>query len=240
MTAFALETQFHQGPLEALLELIEARKLSITQVSLAEVCDAYLSYLEKLPELPLGETSQFVLVASTLLLIKSRSLLPALTLTEEEKESVEELERRLAMLKSIKNASKLLRREWGRVPLVIERRTPAREPIFSPAESSVETISGAIRKLIAVLPLPEKMIEATVAPVLKLEEVVANLKTRLSSAVRTTWHELTKGTDRNEKLVHFLAILELVRGGHASVTQASLFGDISIESEADGVPRYGI
>jgi segregation and condensation protein A len=179
MTAFALETEFHQGPLEALLELIEARKLSITQVSLADVCDAYLAYLEKLPELPLGETSQFILVASTLLLIKSRSLLPALTLTEEEKESVEELERRLAQLKRIKDAAKLLRREWGRAPLAIERRAPAREAIFSPAEASLETLTHAIRKLVSLLPTPEKMIEASVAPVLRLEEVVANLKNRL-------------------------------------------------------------
>jgi segregation and condensation protein A len=240
MAAFALETEFHQGPLEALLDLIEARKLSITQVSLADVCDAYLAYLEKLPELPLGETSQFILVASTLLLIKSRSLLPALTLTEEEKESVEELERRLAQLKRIKDAAKLLRREWGRAPLVIERRAPAREAIFSPAEASLVSLSDAIRKLVSLLPTPEKMIEATVAPVLRLEEVVANLKSRLSSAMRTTWTDLTKHASRSEAIVHFLAILELVRGGHASVTQQTLFGDISIEGEADeGAPRYG-
>lgn len=241
MSAFTLETQFHQGPLEALLELIEARKLSITQVTLAEVCDAYLTYLEKLPELPLAETSQFVLVASTLLVIKSRSLLPSMVLTEEEKESVEELEKRLAMLKHIKEASKLLRKEWGRAPLVIDRRTPAHETVFAPAEASVDMLAGAIRKLISLLPSPEKMVEATVAPVLKLEEVVANLKTRLSSAMRTTWKELTRNASRHDAIVHFLAILELVRGGHASVTQQSLFGDIAIESEAtDGVPRYGI
>jgi segregation and condensation protein A len=241
MTAFALETPVYQGPLEALLELIEARKLSITQVSLAEVCDAYLSYLEKLPELPLGETAQFVLVASTLLLIKSRSLLPSLTLTEEERESVDELERRLAQLRLIKNASKLLRKEWGTHPYVIDRRTPARAAIFAPAESSVLTLSTAIRRLISTLPIPEKMVEASVAPVLALEQVVANLKTRLSSAVRTTWRELTKNATRHDAIVHFLAILELVRGGHASATQQSLFGDIAIESEAtEGIPRYGV
>ncbi len=240
MTAFALETEFHKGPLEALLELIEARKLSITQISLAEVCDAYLAYLEKLPELPLGETAQFILIASTLLLIKSRSLLPALTLTEEEKESVDELERRLAQLKRIKDAAKLLRREWGRAPLCIERRAPVRESIFSPAETSVQTLTQAIQKLVSLLPTPEKMIEATVAPVLRLEEVVASLKTRLSSAVRTTWRDLTRNASRSDAIVHFLAILELVRGGHASVTQQTLFGDIAIENDtAESMPRYG-
>lgn len=241
MAAFALETQFHKGPLEALLELIEARKLSITQVSLAEVCDAYLAYLEKLPELPLGETSQFILVASTLLLIKSRSLLPALTLTEEEKESVEELQKRLAMLKIAKDAAKFLKREWDRAPFTIERRAPVREKIFSPGEASAATLANAVRKLISLLPIPEKMIEASVAPVLKLEEVVTSLRTRLQSAVRTTWRELTKNASRGDAIVHFLAILELVRGGHASVTQQSLFGDIAIESDGEsGVPRYGV
>jgi segregation and condensation protein A len=74
--AFALETNAYKGPLETLLDLIESRKLSISDISLAEVADSYLAYVENLPNLPLAETSQFVLVASTLLLIKSRSLLP--------------------------------------------------------------------------------------------------------------------------------------------------------------------
>lgn len=239
--AFILETSQHQGPLEALLELIEARKLSITQVSLAEVCDAYLAYLEKLPELPLGETAQFVLVASTLLLIKSRSLLPSLTLTEEEKESVEELERRLAQLRIIKNSAKLLRKEWGRAPFIIERRAPVRQPIFSPAEASVSTLALAMQKLISLLPTPEKLAEVAVAPVLKLEEVVAHLKQRLSSAVRTTWRDLTKNASRGDAIVHFLAILELVRSGSVSVTQQSLFADMTIETEGESsLPRYGV
>ncbi|HWP61085.1 MAG TPA: segregation/condensation protein A, partial [Candidatus Paceibacterota bacterium] len=93
---FAIKGEAFEGPLEALLDLIESRKLSISEISLAEVCDAYLAHIEQLPQLPLGETAQFILVASTLLLIKSRSLLPSLELTADERESVEELERRLA------------------------------------------------------------------------------------------------------------------------------------------------
>src|SRR3954470_21241732 len=110
---FSLETEVFQGPLEALLDLIEARKLSISEISLAEVTDAYLAYIEKLPELPLGETAQFILVAATLLLIKSRALLPTLELSSDERESVEELERRLARYALVRKAAKLLRKEWG-------------------------------------------------------------------------------------------------------------------------------
>ena len=106
MERFTIENEHYQGPLETLLDLIESRKLAVSLVSLSEVCDAYLAYVEKLPELPLSETSQFVLVASTLLLIKSRSLLPV-PVTDEEEQSIEELERRLKHLAKVREAAKL-------------------------------------------------------------------------------------------------------------------------------------
>lgn len=246
MDRFAYESEHFQGPLETLLDMIEARKLSISLVSLAEVCDGYLAYVEKLPELPLSETSQFVLVASTLLLIKSRSLLPV-PVTDEEEQSIEELERRLKRLAKIREAAKLLRKAWGKDPFLFPRRSPQLARIvgitpesFSPAEATIATISAAARKLVNTLPVLNRIAEATVAPVLKLEDVIANLKTRLSSAARTRWSEIARGANRHDTIVHFLAVLELVRHGSVSVSQDKLFSDILIESDAtEGVPRYG-
>lgn len=237
---FSIETQEFKGPLEALLDLIESRKLSISDVSLAEVADAYLAYVEKLPELPLGETSQFVLVASTLLLIKSRSLLPILELSTDERESVEELEGRLTRLKIVRQASKLLRTEWGRRPMAFAKRAPAQKPLFAPADAAQNKLHTAISRLINLLPKPEKLAQALVAPVLALEDVIAKMKIRLSSALKTQWSTLVKGASRHDAIVHFLAILELVRSGSASVTQDKLFSDITIEAESLGAPRYGI
>ena len=134
MEKFSIATQTYSGPLEALLNLIEERKLAISEVSLSEVTDAYLAYVEKLPELPLGETAQFILVASTLLLIKSRTLLPMLSLSDDERESVEELERRLARYALVRKAAKLLRKEWGRAPLALAKRAPAPPPHFTPPQ----------------------------------------------------------------------------------------------------------
>ena len=148
MTSFALETETFQGPLEVLLNLIEARKMSVSDVSLSQVADAYLSYVEQLPELPLAETSQFVLVASTLLLIKSRALLPTLDMTEEEKGSVEELERRLARYAVVRAAAKKLRTVWGTTPLMFPRRAPVRPVVFSPGEVAPGTLLGAIQKVL--------------------------------------------------------------------------------------------
>jgi segregation and condensation protein A len=236
---FTLETQHYQGPLEALLDMIEDRKLSITDISLSEVADAYLAYVEKLPELPLGETSQFILVASTLLLIKSRTLLPTLELSHDERESVAELERRLAKLQLFRQAAKLLRKEWGRAPLPMARRAPQRPAMFKPAETVSQTIYAAALRLLNVLPKPEKMLEAAVAPVLALEEVISNLKTRITGAFRASFSELTRSKDKHEVIVYFLAFLELVRSGSASVTQEKLFEDITIEAEQAGLPKYG-
>jgi segregation and condensation protein A len=236
---FSIETSAYKGPLETLLDLIESRKLSISDVSLASVADGYLAYVEKLPKLPLAETSQFVLVASTLLLIKSRSLLPTLEMTEDERESVEELERRLAQLKVVRSAAKLLRREWGTAPMLFAHRTPIGEPIFAPGEASPQTLHASVLKLVRLLPKPEHLASAVVAPVLALEDVITNLQKRLNSALKARWSELTRGASRHDSIVHFLAILELVRSGSASVSQDRLFSDITIEVESLDAPKYG-
>lgn len=239
MDRFNIATPAFEGPLETLLNLIEERKLSISDISLAEVTDAYLAYVEKLPELPLGETAQFILVASTLLLIKSRALLPSLELSAEERESVEELERRLARYALVRKTAKLLRSVWGTRPLPLAKRAPEGPAVFSPAESSIPVIRAAAQKLLAILPKPEVLAKVVVAPVLALEEVISRLQQRLTKALRTRFSELTKSTDKNETIVYFLATLELVRSGSISVTQERLFSDITLELEELGAPRYG-
>ena len=237
--SFSLITEKFQGPLEALLNLIEGRKLSISEISLASVCDAYLVYIEQLPELPLAETSQFILVASTLLLIKSRSLLPTLELSQDERESVEELERRLAMLSLIRRASRILKKEWGAQPLSLAHSAPLRPTVFAPAEATVPRICAAVERIVRTLPRGERLREAAVAPVRALEDVIVEVSNRLQKAFRASFREFTKTASREEAIVYFLAMLELVRSGNASVSQERLFADITIEIEQTGIPRYG-
>lgn len=236
---FAIETEAFSGPLDALLNLIEERKLSISQINLAEVCDGYLAYVEKLPHLPLAETSQFVLVASTLLLIKSRTLLPSLTLTDDERESVEELEQRLARYALIRKAAKELRREWGIHPLLFAASAPERSPVFAPGEISLTSLAERLRRLVSILPKPEELVKASVTPVLALEDVIVQLKSRLTHAFKTRFSELTKSRSKHDTIVFFLAALELVRSGAISATQERLFSEITLEAEQMGIPRYG-
>ena len=209
-------------------------------MSLAEVCDAYLAHIEKLPNLPLGKTAQFILVASTLLFIKSRTLLPTMELTEDERESVHELERRLARLALVHRAAKFLKKNWGVRPLALPKISPARPPVFSPGESRVDLLAAAVHRILTTLPKTLTLVEAAVAPVLALEDVIASVHRRLTQAIRARFSELTKSASRQEIIIYFLAMLELVRAGSASVSQEKLFADIEIEIENTGIPRYGI
>jgi len=239
MSRFSVSTPSFSGPLEALLNLIEERKLSISDVSLAQVTDAYILYVEKLPELPLGETAQFILLSSTLLLIKSRSLLPSLELSPEERESVEELERRLARYAIVRKAAKLLRRRSGTAPLFLPIRAPAREPVFAPGELSLSSVGSAARRLIQLLPKPEEVAQAMVAPVLVLEDIIIELKRRVSTAIKSSFEELTRTREKHEVIVFFLATLELVRSGSISASQKKIFSDITLESDSISAPEYG-
>jgi segregation and condensation protein A len=240
-TGFTFASQRFEGPLERLLDLIEARKLPISDVSLASVTDAYIAYVQALPAMPLSETSQFILVASTLLLIKSRSLLPIMNVTEDERESVHELERRLKKLRIFREAAKLLKTQWGSSPLLTAQRAPEKPVLFSPAEVSVIKIHAAVHNMLSTIPKEEKRDKVSVAPVLALEDVIVTLRNRLTSAFRTRFSDVVRGArDRHEVIVYFLAMLELVRSGSASVVQDRLFEDIVIEVEQIGTPRFGV
>src|SRR5262245_8487868 len=92
---YALRLQQYEGPLEKLLELIEERKLDVNEISLAEVTDDFLKYLEQLPAVAPALLADFLTIGSRLVLIKSKSLLPELPLSAEEESDIKDLERRL-------------------------------------------------------------------------------------------------------------------------------------------------
>src|SRR3989344_4185467 len=100
MEIYTIKTGNFEGPFGLLLDLVEKRKLFINDVSLAAVTEDYLSYMNKLggqTSLGSGEIASFILVASTLIIIKSKSLLPNLNLTMEEEGDIKNLEERLRL-----------------------------------------------------------------------------------------------------------------------------------------------
>lgn len=244
MAGYQVKTEVFEGPLELLLTLIEKRKLLINEISLAKVADDFIAYVQGHQRFPLGETAQFVFVASTLLLIKSRSLLPQLELTEEEQASVEELEARLKLYQIFRGVGKLLQRDFGKFILYTQAKRPIPEPVFSPdGQTSIGGIHNAIRRVLTNLPKPpEKKPQVQVEKIVSLEEMIDRLTTRVQNALKTSFHQFSghgKGAARVEVVVSFLAMLELVKQGIVNVEQEARYADILIETERVGTPHYG-
>jgi segregation and condensation protein A len=239
-TNFEVKIGEFEGPLDLLLSLIEKRKMHISDVSLAQVADDYISYLRSFDNLPMDNTANFILIASTLMLIKSLSLLPGLAVTEEEKESIEDLENRLKHYQRIKELSLHIKARFGQN--VIFGREPSRESVivFSPTdEIKKENFLEAIRQVIAVFPIKEKLPETVIRKFVSLEEIINDLTSRIQTAVKMRFSDFVQ--NRKEKvgiIVSFLGMLELVKQGIIDIKQEGHFADIEMETADVGVPRY--
>jgi segregation and condensation protein A len=91
---YSVKTDSYEGPFEVLLDLIEARKLLVNDLALANITEDFIAHARAQEAFPLEETANFIQIAATLLLIKSKSLIPDLELTDEEDADVEDLKRR--------------------------------------------------------------------------------------------------------------------------------------------------
>ncbi|MDE2038079.1 MAG: segregation/condensation protein A [Patescibacteria group bacterium] len=238
---FTVKTQSFEGPLDLLLDLIEKRKLFVSDVSLAKVTDDFIGYVGRAGAMPMGESAHFILVASTLLLIKSRSLLPDLALTQEEQGDIRDLETRLKIYQRIKDASAQVKTLFGADMIFGKSQAPAIRPVFAPDPAfTLERALASVRSLIDRLPKTERLPQVTVKKVVSLEETIASLAERIQSQLKLSFRQFASG-HKGEKvgvIVSFLAMLELVKNGVLHVTQDAAFGDITMETRDVGVPRY--
>jgi len=240
--AFTVRHEHFQGPLELLLSLIEKRKLHINDLALAKVADDFIAYVKSLGAFPIAESAHFVLIASTLLLIKSKSLLPGLALTDEEKGSIEDLEERLRVYQKIKELSVEVNKLVKSGKRLYPRGDMPIKPVFAPpALLTLQILKEAMHSVIQSFPKSEKELpKAAIKKIMSLEEAIENLSVRIQSALRMSFKEFAKA-GKQEKvnvIVSFLALLELVKEGVISVTQNKHFEDIVMETEYLGVPKY--
>jgi len=239
--SFNVKQEHFEGHLELLLDLIEKKKLFVNDVSLAKVADDYVSYVKNLSEFPVADSAQFVLIASTLLLIKSKSLLPQLNLTTEEQASIEDLEKRLKIYERMRYLSRILAPMWGK-NFLFSRSERRVEPLFSPDESqTLPNLLEAAHRVLSNLPKKEFLPQIIIDKVISLEEMIVDLTKRVSESLKMSFKEFSGASGRGEKvniIVSFLAMLELVKQGVISVRQEKHFEDIHMETEDVGVPKY--
>lgn len=229
---FEVRLDVYSGPLDLLLRLIESRELDVLTVPLAEMADAYVEHLAHHP-VAAEQLADFVAVASQLILLKSRRLLPGEPVTaaaeDADEPDEEELRRRLVEYRALRDASRLLGERDGTSP--VQRREP-RESDLPEAPSDPlppGMLAAALERLSAIpepAPPPPEVVKREVTIAMQL----ALLRTALSAQGRVVLQQVLAACgSRTEVTVTVLAMLELVRRRQATVEQDELFGPILLE-----------
>ncbi|MBP6060650.1 MAG: segregation/condensation protein A [Candidatus Pacebacteria bacterium] len=244
---FQIKTTGFEGPFGLLLGLVEKRKLFINDVSLATVTEEYLQYLNKLQSDPTlsasrhaEEISSFILVASTLILIKSKSLLPNLDLTDEEQGDIKNLEDRLRQYELYTRLGINIKNNFGRQIIFAPLDRKNDVLVFLPDERITrESMMTLARGVLGAMPKKIFLPEVEVRKVISIEEMIDKLTERIQKSLSTNFrdfanHKSGKPVTREEKIeviVGFLAMLEMVRNGIVDAVQMMDTGDIIIEKQ---------
>lgn len=240
VTNFSIKTPVFEGPLDLLIDLVERRKLLINDISLASVTDEYMAEVSRMQELSLPGTANFIVLAATLLLIKSKSLLPSLELSAEEESSIEELEERLRLYQIYRVAAAGIMETFG-VKVMHERQfVPEKRPIFHPDKfSTLSELKEAMLRVLSELPVKIERPKVNIKKVISLDEMIDKLHERISRQLRIRFSDLmADSTEKHTLIVGFLAVLESVKQGSILVNQLNRFDDIEIEQARPAMPRY--
>jgi len=238
---YTVKTEAFEGPLDTLLGLIEKRKLFINDISLAQVADDFIAYVKNLEDFPIGESANFILIASTLVLIKSKSLLPNLSLSPEEEQSIDDLQDRLKEYQKYKILSEKLLKKFNKNNLYIKLPSKETNILFVADERiSLTRVYESIKQIISQIPKVENLPKTIVQKVISIEEMIGNLTERITKSFKMSFKDFS-GIGKEDKInviVSFLAMLELVKQGIIQVKQENSTDDIEMETNNIGVPRY--
>jgi segregation and condensation protein A len=234
VSAYPVRLQNFEGPLDLLLHLIKQNEMDIYDIQIAVVTQQYLEHLELLTELNLDVAGEFLVMAATLIHIKSRMLLPRPDPSQEQpdEDPREALVRRLVEHQRFKAAAELLHEkeiqrsaQWGRpdgrvADVVGEAPEPEIEAdLFSLMTAFRQVLERARRR--PVVPLPPEQIS--------IESRIAQLLGRLSGTEACGFEELFADVEtRSGMIVTFLALLEMIRVRLVRVIQTGQAGPIRV------------
>ena len=244
---YHIKTDHFEGPLDLLLNLIEKRKLFIGDFALSKVADDYIEHIRRFEAFPMNDVANFLLVASTLVLIKSKAILPELDLTREEESDIDDLKRRLQMYELFRSLAVEIKSKYGKTLIYERSGRPEMPTVFAPeARITVAQIAQSMQAVIMQLPKKVTVPKATVKKVISIEEMMTRLSSRVTAALKMSFGQFSnyqRGVSVSKEqrigvIVSFLAMLELVKQGVVHVSQTEEHGDIDIETHSFSTPLY--
>ena len=210
-----------EGPLDLLLMLIRKNKVSIYDIPIALILEQYLAVMAEMKEMDLEVSSEFLVLAATLLQIKSKMLLPKSEDDEEDGiDPREELVRRLAEYKKVKEATLFFKDREGigasmffKAPDPIERPPAEFDYTSLTPDNLIIAFKRAYQRLERKLPPPKHSFQGIVGhEKISVRVRVANIWKRLMKKSQMLFKDLFKGTKtRSEAVASFLAVLELIK-----------------------------
>ncbi|OGX40679.1 MAG: hypothetical protein A3C53_00190 [Omnitrophica WOR_2 bacterium RIFCSPHIGHO2_02_FULL_68_15] len=234
--SYRVKLPVFEGPLDLLLFLIKQNHIDITNLPIAEVVDQYLEYLGLMQILDLDIAGDFLVMAATLLQIKSKLLLPPDETPAEEEEEPDpraELVRRLLEYQQFKAAADRLQ-DLEQQRLAVFTRVPPEgqrleeevieEPFF---EASLFDLLTALSKVLRKV--PKELFHEIVKDEFTVEQKAAALRERLTQTSQVTFAQLFEtAKNKLEVITIFLALLELIRQRFVVARQGEVFGDILV------------
>lgn len=230
LQSFQITQEKFNGPLDLLLTLIEERKLEIAEISIAKVTDDFLKHLGDIKQAQTGTLADFLVIAAKLLLIKSKSLLPSMELTQEEQEEIQDLTKRLEIYRLFKEISQNLKKMYEKNELFGREFLYSQTPIFYPPENlSANDIQQAFAKIWEEF---QKINEETsvekIKKIVKIEEKIKHILNLMNSNGPMGFNSVISKGEKIEIIITFLAILQMFKEKMISIDQDSEFGEIKL------------
>lgn len=234
MEQYTIKMENFEGPLDLLCHLIDKNKMDICDIKICEITDQYLAYLNEMQQMNLDVTSEFIVMASRLIYLKSKSLLPSVV--EEDEEEID-LVQMLIEYKKYKEFTFTLKErieEFGgkfyKLPDKLELPKEKLNKTFEP------DLIPQIYKDFVTKEIEKKNLNADNINRLAVSEKVT-IKSKLREILKELWKKPTfvfnkmfslKKRSKVEVVTAFLSLLELSKMSRITVTQDSLFGDINV------------
>ena len=234
---YAIRLDNFEGPLDLLCHLVDKNKMDIHEVNISKITDQYIEYINAMKELNLDVTSEFVLMASTLLYIKSKSLLPK-QVEDEGELTEEELIHRIIEYKKYKEISKKLREQFEmfskrfyKLPDKIELPNRKIEENYSKnlLEEAYKSLLDRNKEKINVN--AENIQKIAITESVTVTSKVKDIFRELMKKPKFVFNKLCKNRKytKLETVTAFTGLLELTRRNKIKTKQEKIFGDIEVE-----------
>jgi segregation and condensation protein A len=242
--SYEVSTSVFEGPFDLLLHLILKQEVDLWEISLSRIVDEYLGELERMESFDLEVTTEFLLIAATLVDLKARRLLPSLEEVELDEELLRFEERdlllaRLLECKTFKDAARAMETLVRRADRSLARRAGVEEPFASLKPDALDRVapSTLLAALRGLAPKPALAIPVEhIAPIrASVREAVEVVLSALPEREPLSFRQLVADAPTQlEAIVRFLAILELYKQGVVDLEQFDTFGDLRIRRLREG------